>query len=237
LKALVPFAHIAREIRVVLVDDHRALLDGLCGYFEDIADIAVVSTACSGPAALDLVAELQPDVLLLDLGLPDMSGLEVARQVRRDWPAVAILALTARDEEYDRHLLLRLGARGYLSKTVSCEVIVDALRVVAAGGTLLDTLAAPSVRNIPDHLSLREQEVLELVLLGSRNRDIAATLGISVHTVEFHLSQLFAKFGVHSHWELIARVAKYTPGYVWTLLRECFGTGSTQHLGKIPRQN
>jgi DNA-binding NarL/FixJ family response regulator len=173
-----------------------------------------VGTAGDGAAALRLIAERQPDVLLLDVHLPGLSGVEVARQTRARFPRVAILVLTGYDDLGDARALVRLGVQGYLPKTASGEQIVAAIRTVARGETVLISKAAQAAlgRGVGP-LTAREDEVLRLLAAGKRNAEIAAALAVSVSTVEFHLSNLFQKLGATSRTEAIrlAREQGLTP--------------------------
>lgn len=195
-----------RPIRVVIVDDHPLLREGTQTLLERSPDLAVVGTAGEGETALRLVAERRPEVLLLDINLPGLSGVEVARLVRERHPQVAILVLTGYDDLGDARALVRLGVQGYLPKTASGEQIVEAVRTVARGESILISKAAQAALGQGGGpLTAREAEVLRLVADGKRNAEIAAALSVSVSTVEFHLSNLFQKLGTGSRTETIHR--------------------------------
>ena len=199
-------------IRVVLVDDHPALLAGVRDFLEDNGIIVAAST-CRGSEVLELVAGVRPDVLVLDLHLPDLDGLEVARQVRAAHQGVAVLILTGWDEPPATEDLVRLGVRGYLSKGKSSEEIVAAVRVAARGGTLLGSLVVAPPPADTARLTEREREVWCLLVDGARNVDIAAELRIAVHTVESHVRNVLQKLEARSRWELRARARRGTsPG-------------------------
>ena len=200
----------AHPIRVVLVDDHPALLAGVRDFLEDDG-ITVAASTGRGAEALDLIGSLHPDVLVLDLRLPDLDGLEVARQVRAVHPGVAVLILTGWDDPAATEDLVRLGVRGYLSKGQSSEEIVAAVRVAARGGTLLGSLAAwPTNPLDTSRLTAREREVLRLLMMGCRNTDMATELGVAIDTVEYHMRNLLEKLGALSRWELRARARRGT---------------------------
>ena len=172
-------------IRVVLVDDHPALLAGVRDILEDDG-ITVAASTGRGSEVLDLVAGVRPDVLVLDLHLPDLDGLEVARQVRAVHPGVGVLILTGWDDPPATEDLVRSGVRGYLSKRQTSEEIVAAVRVAARGGTLLGSMVAGTFNPLDTRrLTIREREVLRRVMAGDRNAEIAATLGVAVATVEY----------------------------------------------------
>lgn len=195
-----------RPIRVVIVDDHPLLREGTQALLERSPDLAVVGTTGDGESALRLLAEHRPDVLLLDIHLPGLSGVEVARQARERFSWVAVLVLTGYDDLGDARALVRLGVQGYLPKTASGEQIVEAIRTVARGETILISKAAQAALGHGiGPLTAREGEVLRLVAAGKRNAEIAAALGVSVSTVEFHLSNLYQKLGTGSRTETLHR--------------------------------
>uniref|UniRef100_A0A7C2ZZ19 Response regulator transcription factor n=1 Tax=Thermorudis sp. TaxID=1969470 RepID=A0A7C2ZZ19_9BACT len=192
---------IGKTIRVVIVDDHPMLLEGTRVCLERAPDIAVVGVTGMGREAIHLVAEHRPDVLLLDLRLPDISGVEVARQVRAAYADTAIVVLTGYGDAGYLRALRPLGVRGYLPKTATDAEIVDAVRRAAAGCTMV---ASHSEREIlTEPLTPREREILRRLVAGQRNAEIAAALLISVKTVEYHVSNIFTKLGARSRAEAI----------------------------------
>ena len=204
----------AGPIRVVIVDDHPMLREGTRALLDARPGIAVAGVAGEGAAALRLVAELRPDVLLLDVQLPDLSGIEVARRVRDAHPAVAILVLTNYEEAGYVRALLQLGARGYLGKAASGDEIAAAVRAVARGeGSVLSPTARAVLGAGAVELTARETEVLQLLAVARRNGEIARELSISENTVEFHVRHLLQKFGARSRAEAVlkARQAGYVP--------------------------
>jgi DNA-binding NarL/FixJ family response regulator len=192
-------------IRVVLVDDHPVTRGGIRDLLDKAVDIEVVGEAGDGPEALRQVEELSPDVLLLDMEMPGMKGVEVARQLQAATSPVRVLALSAYDDvEYIRGVLSS-GAAGYLTKEEVPQTIVEAVRGVARGeqGWLSRRVAAQMAAWAQEELertelTKRELEVLALVVEGKTNQEIGLALGISDKTVEKHLEGIFGKLGVAS---------------------------------------
>jgi DNA-binding NarL/FixJ family response regulator len=196
------------SIRVVIADDHPVMRDGIRNLLDKAIDIEVAGETGDGLEALRLVEELDPDVLLLDLELPGLKGVEVAQRLQASGAAVRILALSAyNDEEYIRGLLAS-GAAGYLLKEEIPETIVEAIRGVARGerGWVSHQVVAQMATWTQKEtgsaaLTGREMEVLRLVVEGKTNQEIGLALGISDKTVEKHMEGLFAKLGVASRVE------------------------------------
>jgi DNA-binding NarL/FixJ family response regulator len=193
-------------IRVALVDDHPMLREGTAALLAARPDIAVVGQTGRGAEALALIGERRPDVLLLDLHLPDLSGIEVARRVRAEHPQVAIVVLSNYEDAGYVRALLQLGARGYLGKAATGEEIVAAVRAAARGGaTILSDGARAALGAGGATLSARELEVLVLIAAGRRNAEIASALSIAESTVEYHVRHLLGKLGARSRTEALRR--------------------------------
>jgi DNA-binding NarL/FixJ family response regulator len=196
-------------IRVVLVDDHPVVRSGIRGLLETAMDIEMVGEASSGEEALRMVAETNPDVLLLDMELPDIQGPQVAQQVHEHYSKVKILALSAHNDSIYVRELLELGAAGYLMKEEAPEAIVEAVRGVAHGeqGWVSRRIAAQMTSWVQTgepgkaKLTVREQEVLRQVVQGKTNKAIAVELHISEKTVEKYLRAIFTKLNVASRVE------------------------------------
>ncbi len=202
-------------IRVAIVDDHTMLREGLRKVLSMEEDLEVVADTDDARKAAEIAGRMRPDVLLLDLRMPGTSGLEVIGSVYEASPSTKVLILTASDDRRDHVAALTQGARGIIMKDSAAETLVTAIRAVHGGqawvdreitGTLLEELAhrghpAEGGTEGPQ-LTAREQEIVDLVIAGCRNREISERLSISEKTVKAHLSNIFAKLGVRDRLEL-----------------------------------
>ena len=193
-------------IRIVLVDDHTLLRDALREKLERESDFNVIGDAGSAESALERVSELKPDILILDVTLPDKSGVEVAEAVRELSPNTRIIAFSMHDEQHMVAAMLRAGAKGYVTKTAERPSLLNAIRAVAAGNEYLSPDASATlVRTLSENrteLTPREQEVLHLLAEGRRSPEIATVLNISSGTVDVHRRNIMAKLDLHSIAEL-----------------------------------
>jgi DNA-binding NarL/FixJ family response regulator len=189
----------------MIVDDHPLVREGTRAALERSGQVEVVDTAADGAEALRILSQRRPDVMLLDLHLPDMSGLDVARQVRSVAPEVAVVVITGYEDVSYLHALLQIGVRGYLRKTMSGAEIVEALRDAVAGRAVIAGRTADTV----EPLTTREEEVLVLMADGCRNGEIAEQLAVSVKTVEFHIGHVLEKLGARSRTEAVVRARHY----------------------------
>ena len=209
-----------KEIRVILADDHPVVRTGIRTLLQQAEDILVVAETGNGSEVFNLVEQLAPDVLLLDMEMPGLSGVEVAMRLKEQGSPVHVLALSAYDdEEYIRNLLLH-GASGYLTKEEAIEIIIDAVRGVSRGEQgwfsrrAIAQLSALSRHesSLVKELSNRERDVLRLVAAGKTNQEIGHALGISEKTVEKHMGAVFNKLQVSSRVE--AAVLAVQQGWV-----------------------
>ena len=186
-------------IRVLVVDDHRIVREGLALIINREADIEVVGTAASGEEAVAAFTRDRPDIVLMDLQLPGMSGVEAIRDIRRLDPRARIVVLTMYGGDEDIHRALEGGATTYLLKDSLSDDLIRVVREVHAGGRPMtpDVKARLDDRAARPTLTQREVRVLQLVMEGKRNKEIAAGLSISEETVEVHMKNIFAKLGVH----------------------------------------
>lgn len=198
-----------RKIRILLADDHPVVRRGVRALLEQAPDMVVVGETGSGLAVLSLVTQMQPDVLLLDMLLPDLSGAEVARQLKTVKLPVRILGFSAHADSHFIRTLMQNGAAGYLLKDEAPDLLVEAVRSIANGETgWFSRQAAAKMGAWLQHdseqsqaLTNRELEVLTQLVAGKSNQEIAAALAISEKTVEKHLHSLFVKFDASSRLE------------------------------------
>ncbi|MBL0385883.1 response regulator transcription factor [Tumebacillus sp. ITR2] len=199
------------RIRVLLCDDHTILRDGLRNLLEGESDLHVVGEASDGQQAIDAVQELQPDVILMDINMPGMGGVEAVEKLTAEHPNIRILILTMYNHDEYLFRTIRAGAKGYLLKDSPVSEVVEAIRKVMSGGSVLnpsltDKLMA-SYREPRDEsaekLSPRELEVLTALVQGLSNKLIAEQLFISETTVKLHISNIYRKLGVKSRSQAI----------------------------------
>ncbi len=199
-------------IRILVADDHPIVRDGLVAVLSTQPDFEVVGEASTGPETIRQVAELQPDVLLLDIEMPDLDGVETLKRLRAQHPAVRAIMFTAFDTDERILQAVQAGALGYLLKGAPRDEIFNAVRVVQAGGALLQPVVASRLlrRTRLDHepLTEREREVLRLLARGLTNKQIAADLVITERTVKFHVSAILAKLDAGNRTEAIHRATQ-----------------------------
>jgi DNA-binding NarL/FixJ family response regulator len=207
-------------IRVLIADDQRAVREGLAMLVGLTDDIQVIGTAANGLEAVHLATELQPDVVLMDLRMPEMEGAEATHAIRAGQPETHVLVLTTYADDDSLFPALQAGAHGYLTKDASAEEIERAIRAVADGHTHLDpaiqqrliaaALTSGRESTLPDDLTAREIEVLKLIAAGLSNTEIAAALVVSAATVKTHINHVFQKTGARDRAQAV-RYA-YEPG-------------------------
>lgn len=207
----------ARTIRIAIVDDHALFRDGTVSVLEGEADLAVVGQAGTGGEGLALLAHVTPDVAIVDVNLPDLSGLELARKAIERFPGVRILIVSAYDDYAYVTEALEIGVGGYLLKTASGRELVDAVHAVADGVFVLDRAVSTRLARRgragvagegPEQLTPRELEVLALLARGLSNKQIAHELVLGLRTVESHVSNVLAKLGVASRTEAALRAVE-----------------------------
>jgi len=225
-----------KKIGIVVADDHPLLREAIRSAFAQHEDMDVLGEASDGEEAVNLSSELKPDIVIMDIVMPKLSGIEATKQIRKVSPTTAVLILTAYDD--DRYVigLMEAGAAGYLLKSARGQDLVGAVRTVHAGESVLhptiiakilkhrvQTQAQIGERKTGEQLSDRETEILKLAAKGMSNKDIAAELFLSVRTVKGHLSNIFSKIGVASRTEAIVKGVREG----WLTLEDLFDDEST----------
>lgn len=205
-----------RKIRILIVDDHTLVRDGIRALLALAADIEVVGEAANGKEALQKVKQLAPDVVLMDLAMPIMSGLEATRRIRREFPATKVLALTQYDDSEYVVPVIEAGARGFITKMAAFSELASAIQAVHNGESFLSPSAAAALVEEYQHRSTtevgkdpyqqltdREREVLKLLAEGHTAREIANMLVVSPKTVEWYRTSLMNKLNLHNRTDLI----------------------------------
>jgi DNA-binding NarL/FixJ family response regulator len=204
------------EIRIVVADDHPLFREGLRAVVDSASDVTVVGEAESGAAAAELALELKPDVVVMDLQMPGVNGIEAARRICEQSPSVAVLMLTMFEDDDSVFAAMRAGARGYVLKGSDTEETLRAIRAVASGDAIFGPAVAQRLvgffaslerapRSVFPELSDREREVLDLLARGDSNARIAQRLVISQKTVRNHVSNIFTKLRVADRAQAIVR--------------------------------
>jgi two-component system response regulator NreC len=204
------------KIRLLLVDDHAVVRGGLRMLLENEDDMEIVGEASSGSQALQMTGELSPDVVIMDITLPDMSGIEVTKRLKQSHPQVDVVALTIHEDQQYFFEMLQVGASAYVPKRAAPDDLITAIRTVYRGevyifpsltkllvGDFLSRAEEETEKAAIQGLTLREQEVLALLADGKTNEEIAGALKISHHTVARHREHLMGKLGLHSRSELV----------------------------------
>ena len=205
-----------RKTRVLIVDDHTIVRDGISSLLALAGDIEVVGEAANGREGLEKVSKLLPDVVLMDISMPIMGGLEAIHRIRKEFPETKILVLTQYDDKEHVFPAIQAGANGFISKMAASSELTSGVRAVAAGESYLSPAIAKlfvedyqrvtpiEAKSDPyKELTDREREMLKLVVEGYKTRQIADMLAITPKTVEAHKASLMRKLGIHSNLELI----------------------------------
>ena len=209
------------KIKILIADDHAVVREGTRQILERESDLDVVAEAADGEEAVRLASSSKPDVVIIDIAMPKLDGIEATKQIKALHPDIAVLALTAYDDDQFVFGLLEAGAAGYLLKSVRGRELIDAVRQIYAGESVLHPAIARKVLNRfvptpgkqagqkpPEVLSDREMQVLKLAAKGLSNQDIANDLCLSLRTVQAHLGHIFNKLQVSSRTEAVVRALK-----------------------------
>jgi len=204
------------KIRVMLVDDHAVVRRGLSAFFLTSDDLQLVGEATSGEEGVQLCDNLQPDVVLMDLVMPGMGGVEATRAIREHWPHIRVIALTSFETDELVQGALQAGAISYLLKNVSALELSEAIRAAHAGRSTLAPEATKVLVRTPEQsrapgqdLTAREREVLALVVQGLSNDEIGERLALSHSTVKFHVSNILSKLGATSRAHAVALAVQH----------------------------
>lgn len=201
-------------IKILIADDHQVLLDGFISIFKDIEDISVVATAADGTEVLALLNNVSPDVILMDIKMPKLNGVETCKKVKKIYPSVKVVALSMHDQMSYIKRMFQFGASGYLLKNDSSDIIERAIRAVMSGKEFLSPQIEGVVRQAQLHqrrggianpvsITDREKEVLEHLAEGLTDGQIGKKLFLSVHTINSHRKRLLSKFGAKNSAELV----------------------------------
>ena len=206
----------ADKVRVMLADDHPLLRQALRNTLEKQPDFKVVAEASDGEETVRVTTEVIPDVIIMDINMPKLNGLEATKQIKAKFPQIAILALTVHDDNEHVLGILEAGASGYLTKTVSGSEVIHTIRALVNGETVLSPLISKQIfkyafqnvtrtpsLDIGNKLTNKEFEMLRLVAKGMPNKDLALRLGLSVNSVKTYLSTIFSKLNVSSRTEAV----------------------------------
>ncbi len=207
-----------RKLRIFLADDHVVVREGLRRLIDSEKDMEVVGEANDGREALSRAPELNPDIAVMDISMPDLNGAQTTQRLKRMTPAIKVLALTVHEDTSYLRELLDAGASGYVVKRAAGDELIRAIRAVAAGGVYIDPRVAGKVistyaRIKPGatssiELSERETEVLKLIAKGHTNKEIAGQLGVSVKTIETYKARSMDKLGLRSRVDIVRVVGE-----------------------------
>lgn len=205
------------QIRILIADDHPMFREGVVQSLASEKDFAIIGQASNGKNAIKMAKELLPDVLLLDITMPDQDGITITKKISAAFPVIRIIMLTASENEDDLMKALKAGARGYVLKGISAKELVKVVRTIVAGGTyispdmanmILFELSQPSEPDPLSELSDREKEILKLVAKGYTNREIGTQIHLSEKTIKHYMSNILQKLHVRSRVEAALLVQK-----------------------------
>jgi len=205
------------KIRILLVDDHKILRDGICSIVKEYPDMDVIGEAADGKTALRLVEELSPDVVIMDISMPDLNGIDATRKIIADHPKIKVIALSMHHDKQFVSEIFKAGASGYLLKDCAFDELEHAVRIVMDGKTYINPQIAslvieslvnqpqPAIQKAFSLLTDREREVLQLIAEGQSTKEIASKLNVSAKTIESHRRQVMGKLNIRN----VAELTKY----------------------------
>ncbi|MDD2485436.1 MAG: response regulator transcription factor [bacterium] len=203
-------------IRLLIADDHPLMREGIQRVLSEAGDISVIGVAKNGMDAVEMARSLDPDVIIMDISMPELSGVEATRQIKKECPRVAVLILTVYQDNEHIFEAIKAGASGYILKDIVAERLVEAVRMASVGEALVEPTIASKLleefsnisnyreaANVFDELTTREIEILQAIADGHGNKDVAASLFISEKTVKNHLSNIFKKLQVNDRTQAV----------------------------------
>jgi DNA-binding NarL/FixJ family response regulator len=211
-------------VRVLIADDHPLFREGMRGRLDRVADIEVVGEAASGDEAVEMARKLEPDVILMDIKMPGLNGIEATREILRANPRVGVLMLTMFEDDDSVFAAMRAGAKGYLLKDSGGEGVMHAIRAVASGEAVFGpgvaerimgffSVPRPRQQRLFPELTVREEEILSLVAQGKSNQEIARQLFVSLKTVRNHVSNILLKLQVADRAQAVIRARESGLGH------------------------
>jgi DNA-binding NarL/FixJ family response regulator len=214
-------------LRIFVADDHEIVRRGLCALLQSKTDWLICGEAGDGRLAVEQVAQLKPDIVVLDIGMPGLNGLEVTRQILKTNPKIKVLILTLHDSDHIVREVLNAGARGFLRKSDAARDLVDAVEALRRDQTYFTSTVSEmvleaylkrseglSVLPVEDRLTPREREVVQLVVEGKSTKEVATALGLSVKTAETHRSNIMRKLDIHSVSDLVIYAIRNSIVYI-----------------------
>jgi DNA-binding NarL/FixJ family response regulator len=200
-----------RKTRILLADDHAVVRQGFARIMQGEADLEVVGEASDGREAVQKAVELKPDIVIMDVSMPELNGIEATRRLQKDHPRIRVLALSMHKDNVFVREILRAGAAGYLLKDAIDQELLTAVRAVASGEGYLSPSVSEAVltdyrKHVTDPIDLlssREREILQMLAEGKTNKEVAQVLNISVYTVDAHRGRIMEKLNLHSIGEMV----------------------------------
>ena len=197
-------------ITLLIADDHPVVREGLAAMFNRRPDLRTIAEAVNGAEAVRLALDLRPDVILMDLNMPELGGVDAITQIRAAWPEARVVVMTTFDGDEDIFRALQAGARAYLLKDTPRDEIIETVRIVHAGGKRIpeDIAAKLADRMLSEPLTERERDVLRLIVAGHSNKEIGSELSIAEGTVKVHVNSLLGKLGVQDRTQAVTEALR-----------------------------